>query len=1678
VHGSSSGIQQRARQCSFTPPAFEPFEPRILFDALIATPETVLVTDASEFIVLEGKDSLGRSSMAGEVDALTFEIVAGPAHGVLSGTMPILTYLPEAGYTGADAFTFTVTDGVTVSEPGTVTIDVAAWTAPIGIPEPEFGLHETHTMYAGEDPATPGQLYTYDYGNGLEAYRIGDAGPYTHYVDNTHPNATNSSNTFGTPDRPRLTIPNWELSAGSVMEIHGGPYTATSFGVVYLRGQGTADHPVFVRGASRSEMPRMATDTTIGNWNASQYVILENISFFSLHITAPGHHIVVRNSEVEGDLDNGGLGVGSFQETPMSDVVIYNNLFHDNGDWQITSDQDVHGIAVGQRANNLWVIDNEMYHCSGNGIQINAREALQAETHHIYVGRNIAHHNKQKGFATKQADDVIFTQNTAYGAIAGLGCQYAPERVWFLFNHVYDSTYGILSGSDSGLGYGEDIYVIGNLIHSIHHDPGLSYNPGSAWSNAGIMLMGGTNRHIAYNTIYDVDAGINGPGTGSYYMVNNIISNVTEPEGNHIFIERGTAAAVSDVQNSVLYQPGEGARIKWGSGTAWDLAGFQAQFGKGAGSLEADPLFVDADNDDFHLAYPTPVSPAVDAGAVTDYAQIFFDLYGLSIDVDFDGGPRTQLLGPDIGAFEAGSGLPTGDNEWPVAADVAVETTEDAPAAGVVTATDADGDPLIFALRTGPANGSVRVLEDGSFTYTPDADYAGFDSFTYTVYDGQGGMDIGSASVTVTGVDDAPVAASDQVTTNKGIAISVAALSNDSDADGDMLTVTSVTQPAHGTVVNNGDGTLTYTPAVTYLGADSFTYTVSDGTGGEDTGTVNVDVVAPGALTGANIGSVAVSGGSQYDAGTGVYAITGSGEDIGGTADEFQYCYRAMVGDGEIRARVFSVENTYRWAKAGVMIRETLDAGSPNALMAITPEMGSTFQVRTTASGSTTYTDALDGVAAPYWVRLVRTGNTLTGYRSSDGSNWDQLDSVTLAMNEEVYIGLAVSSLNNGVLCEAQFDNVTIVANGDNSVPLADNDAVTTSEDTEAAVSPLANDTDADGDVLFITDFEQPAHGVVVANGDDTLTYTPDADYFGVDSFTYTISDGQGGFDSATVTITVDAVQDGPVASDDTVAVSEDVAMVISPLANDTDADGDALTVTAFTQPAHGTLVDNGDGTWTYTPAAGWSGVDSFTYTVSDGAGGEDTGTVTLTVHAADGDVELIAVGDTWRYFKGTSQPPADWAELAFDDAAWLSGPSGIGYGDLGYATTLADMQYNYFSFFARRTFEITDPDAVQSMVLGMVYDDGFIAYVNGMEVTRSASMGGTPGVPVPYDAFTEGSHDEELPEEFFTIEVPAGLLQAGQNVLAIEVHNDWHTSNDAALVPRLGATMRAARPAVSGASLNDGQAQRSTIHTLAITFDEDVVLGVGALTLTNNTADENVPLSQGIMSYDNVLHTATWDLSMLSLYEGNYTATLLASAVTNAAGESLAGDYTIGFLCLNGDFTGDGSVGATDIDLLAEHIRGGADDSAYDLTGDGAVDSADMAELIGHLVFLNDDPANRGTTSGDANLDGIVDDGDLYGVLNGWRGSDISWANGDFTCDGIVDDGDLSVLLANWTVPGSAQSAGAPGAEEADPSPSEPVDALALAYQPEEATPRRGRSGLRRPVTGEGVQRTAERGR
>ena len=244
---------------------------------------------------------------------------------------------------------------------------------------------------------------------------------------------------------------------------------------------------------------------------------------------------------------------------------------------------------------------------------------------------------------------------------------------------------------------------------------------------------------------------------------------------------------------------------------------------------------------------------------------------------------------------------------------------------------------------------------------------------------------------------------------------------------------------------------------------------------------------SPSAWANRDIGSPSVAGRASESSGT--FSVLGAGADIWGTADQFHFMYQPFTGDVEIIARLAYLQNTNEWAKAGVMIRETLSSGSAHALMAGTAANGWAFQRRSTTSGTSLHTSGPTGVP-PGWVKLTRTGSSIAAHRSSDGVNWTLVGTQTIAMAPTVYVGLAVTSHNVSTVSTATFTNVTVRAatSTTNTPPTASITSPTSGATftAPASITINASATDANGSVTRV-DF---LNGTQVLGSDATAPYS------------------------------------------------------------------------------------------------------------------------------------------------------------------------------------------------------------------------------------------------------------------------------------------------------------------------------------------------------------------------------------------------------------------------------------------------------------------------------------------------------------------------------------------------------------------------------------------------------------
>ena len=245
--------------------------------------------------------------------------------------------------------------------------------------------------------------------------------------------------------------------------------------------------------------------------------------------------------------------------------------------------------------------------------------------------------------------------------------------------------------------------------------------------------------------------------------------------------------------------------------------------------------------------------------------------------------------------------------------------------------------------------------------------------------------------------------------------------------DGGALTFAVVAGPANGTLSGTAPN-LTYTPNTGFFGNDSFTFQANDGLTDSALATVSITVFeGPGPLpagwAGQDVGAVGIAGTASYTSGTGAYTVSGSG--TGFSTDQFQYAWQTLSGDGEIKARITGLNATTSMAQAGVMIRETTAVGSKSYFVGRRND-GKVSYTRRSNTGGSVNTGTSTAVA-PYWVRLVRVGKTITSYKSVNGVAWTKVNSTSITMASQITIGLAVTSASNSAAATATFDNVTVV---------------------------------------------------------------------------------------------------------------------------------------------------------------------------------------------------------------------------------------------------------------------------------------------------------------------------------------------------------------------------------------------------------------------------------------------------------------------------------------------------------------------------------------------------------------------------------------------------------------------------------------------------------------------------
>lgn len=660
-------------------------------------------------------------------------------------------------------------------------------------------------------------------------------------------------------------------------------------------------------------------------------------------------------------------------------------------------------------------------------------------------------------------------------------------------------------------------------------------------------------------------------------------------------------------------------------------------------------------NDAFHTGIDQPLNisgPGVLANDVSGSGQamtaaLFSGPAHGTLTFNTDGSflytPATGFNGQDSFVYTANDGftnsllaavtIDVSEGTAPVSADDWYSLSEDQtllmPAVTGLLANDSSAADATVEIVSGPASGVLEAQPDGGFVYTPEANYSGEVTFTYRATNAMGVGNEATVTLSIAEVNDVPVATNDSfsVDEDQPLTVTTSVMSNDFDVEGSPLTASLASQPMHGTVTFNPDGTFSYQAEANYNGIDGFSYWINDGADNSEVATVTISVNPVNDLptAGNDEFTVAEDAVLHVDAANGVLS---NDSDIDGDT-----LTATIVAQPEHGTVTLNADGSFVYTPAadynGVDGFSYLaDDGLGNSNVAsvtinVTPVNDPPVAVNDeyTVAEDTELTVEIPGV-------LLNDLDPDSTVLSTTLVNPPQYGTVTLGSDGTlVYMPAAdfngmdgfSYTVSDGELTSA-VASVTINVTPVNDAPIGVADAYEIAEDNVLTIvenGVLANDIDVDSTNLTAVMGTPPTNGTVVLNSDGTFTYTPNADFAGEDSFTYTTSDGELSGAETTVTITVTAVNDGPTSVADAYEITEDSVLSIfenGVLANDIDVDGPPLTATLGAAPTNGTVVLNSDGTFEYTPNADFAGEDSFTYFASDGENIGSETTVTITV--------------------------------------------------------------------------------------------------------------------------------------------------------------------------------------------------------------------------------------------------------------------------------------------------------------------------------------------------------------------------------------------------------------------------------------------------------------------------------
>ena len=554
-------------------------------------------------------------------------------------------------------------------------------------------------------------------------------------------------------------------------------------------------------------------------------------------------------------------------------------------------------------------------------------------------------------------------------------------------------------------------------------------------------------------------------------------------------------------------------------------------------------------------------------------------------------------------------------NAVPEATPASYTLDEDESLMITLTGSDADSDPLTYAISSLPANGKLTesgtdilsvpmTLSGTDVTYVPNSNFNGADSFGFTVNDGTTTSTEALVELMINSVNDAPVATDVSTSTSEETAVEITLAA--SDADGDPLTFSIVDNPANGSLSTITGSKVTYTPNANFSGSDSFTFRANDGSANSNIATASVSVSSTNDAPVANDVSAATDEetaveitltASDADGDPLTFSIVdnpanGSLSTI--TGNKVTYTPNAnFSGSDSFTFRANDGSANSNIATASISVSSTNDAPVANDVSATTDEE-TAVEITLAASdadGDPLTFSIVDNPANGSLSTI--TGNTVT---YTPNANFSGSDSFTFRAND--------GSANSNIA------TASISVSSTNDAPVASDVSATTDEETAVEITLAASD--ADGDPLTFSIVDNPANGSLSTITGSKVTYTPNANFSGSDSFTFRANDGSANSNIATASVSVSSTNDAPVASDVSAATDEETAVEITLAASD--PDGDPLTFSIVSPPGNGSLSAITGNTVTYTPNANFSGSDSFTFRANDGSANSNIATSEISI--------------------------------------------------------------------------------------------------------------------------------------------------------------------------------------------------------------------------------------------------------------------------------------------------------------------------------------------------------------------------------------------------------------------------------------------------------------------------------